>query len=243
MDRNSPAEVESEQRAVDLSISDVVLAFGALLMPPAWRQQPGSPKPAGAGGVRFLLHALRTAAEGDKPLGALSRQAMEAVAASVRPEELQASLEAVLAGGASGAQQGGGEPSSGSEVGDAGSVPLVTHKAAVLVAELLRRRGPAAAAGRWSGIVFATQRIAVVGLHALLRALPCMQDWVRSSALMGLGAALGDVGFGFQEQGKILRDFRAGALNLLVSTAGECGGLSCSLLESSYIWATHHIPG
>ena len=50
--------------------------------------------------------------------------------------------------------------------------------------------------------------------------LPCTRGIFRTSAIMGLGPRVGDAVFGFQEQSRILRRFRAGELNLLISTSG-----------------------
>lgn len=71
--------------------------------------------------------------------------------------------------------------------------------------------------------MFVTQRMAAWGLHCALRALPSL-SFLRTSAIMGAGARVGEGGYGVQEQSHILKRFRCGELNLLVSTAGGCKG-------------------
>ncbi|KAL4418837.1 hypothetical protein ABPG77_001500 [Micractinium sp. CCAP 211/92] len=110
--------------------------------------------------------------------------------------------------------------------------------------------------GAWCGIVFITQRMAAWALHKLLRIsagfqdrahptdfpaislppgslLPCTRGTFRTSPIMGLGLRVGDADFSSQEQSRILRRFRAGDLNLLISTSVAEEGIdvkSCQLV-------------
>eukprot|EP00887_Chlorella_sp_A99_P002196 scaffold21.g2196.t1 len=163
------------------------------------------------------------------------------------------------AAGAGAAQAPGGEAAGGAPP-PATAFCLVTPKTAALVAQLLQYRRQAlevAPAGAdeaavaigpsWSGIVFVTQRMTAWALHALLGALPATRTFLRTSPIMGhahLGQKMGDT-FGYQarprEQSRILRRFRSGDLNLLISTSVAEEGIdvrSCQLVVRFSLPAT-----
>lgn len=122
--------------------------------------------------------------------------------------------------------------------------PLLSPKTVKLV-EILQRYNPsqsitasasAPAANQspyWSGIVFVQQRTAVLALSSLLAHLPRTRSWLKTSPFMAQGAALGGCAFMPDEQKDILDSFRAGKLNLLVSTSVAEEGIdvkSCQLV-------------
>ena len=69
----------------------------------------------------------------------------------------------------------------------------------------------------WTGIVFVTRRAACGALASLLRTLPSCRAFLRPAEIVGFQNRL--IGHRAWEQETRLRDFRAGACNLLVATA------------------------
>jgi ERCC4-related helicase len=211
------AEVADEQQAVSLSTLEVVRAFAARFLGAA------PPPPAAA-----ALRALSQAAAARRPLRGLPVDVMQQVVQSVSPQRLQRSLERALqeaaaaaAAAAAAGQQAPSQP-----------CPLLSPKVAALVCALQRHRQPPAHRA-WTALVFVQQRLAALALAALLRALPATSAWLRVSAFMASGPAIGGSSFAPKEQADVLRRFRLGDLNLLVSTAVAEEGIdvrSCQLV-------------
>lgn len=113
--------------------------------------------------------------------------------------------------------------------------PLLSPKTGKLV-EILQRYSPeqkSFVSTYWSGIVFAQQRTTVLALASLLAHLPRTQAWLKTSPFMAQGIAVGGSAFMPDEQKAILDSFRAGKLNLLVSTSVAEEGIdvkSCQLV-------------
>jgi superfamily II DNA/RNA helicase len=151
------------------------------------------------------------------PLEKAPAHVMEAVLESITPCQLQESMRAVLL------SCGGDKP----------PTPLITCKAATFVARLCSYRAALPVPAELTAIVFVEQRLTALALHDLLTRLPCTSGALRSSPFMAEGPSLGAHGFSPTKQAAILRDFKAGALNCLVSTAVAEEGIdvrSCRLV-------------
>lgn len=148
------------------------------------------------------LDSLERAAKGGQPAGGAARRVMARLLSNVAPADLDASLA-----------------ENGTATNLKFGVPLVAPKAAVLLQALQAYRGTAAVQKHWSGIVFAQQRMAVMGLAALLQTAQCCSSWMRVSPFMAQGPAVGGMAFMPTDQTDILRRFKSGDLNLLVSTS------------------------
>lgn len=100
--------------------------------------------------------------------------------------------------------------------------PLFNEKITALHCALLRRhQSITSPQTNWAGMVFVTQRTSAIILHLILAAIPCLTSWLRSSPIMGMNrhTAGSSVVYNWKKQDDILRRFKIGDINLLVSTS------------------------
>jgi len=146
-----------------------------------------------------------------KPLGRPIKNLMEVLLADITSQDLDGCLCEAL----------GWCPTSAKPSVARFNFPLISPKALSLLEALLPYRTIAEEEPRWSCIIFVQQRVASMGLAALLQATGCFNRWIRSSPFMGQGSIMGGLAFMPKDQTDILGRFRVGELNLLVSTSGE----------------------
>ena len=111
--------------------------------------------------------------------------------------------------------------------------PLLSPKAATLLDVLQQYRSLSETQFHWSAMVFAQQRLTVSTLSELMSVYPACKEWLNVSPFMAQGPSFGGYAWHPEDQHRILDRFRAGELNLLVSTAVAEEGIdvkSCQLI-------------
>jgi hypothetical protein len=226
------AEVADEQLAANRATLDVLLAFTALFSPviPADSQ------------CTQLAQAMGLAVEGGKPLHNLPVAAMEALLATLTPQQLQHNLDSMslnnpstMAAGEEGECAVDGKRTNGCGASSQAPlpIPLFNQKVAVFLRELCAHRAALPAPCDLTAIIFVEQRLSALALHALLSMLPALGGWLRPSPFMAQGKSMGASSFNPRTQASILQAFRAGKINCLVSTAVAEEGIdvkSCQLV-------------
>jgi len=100
--------------------------------------------------------------------------------------------------------------------------PLFNEKIIALLSALLRRhQSITSPQANWAGMIFVTQRTSAIILDSILSAIPCLTQWLRCSPIMGMNrhTAGSSVVYNWKMQDDILRRFKIGDINLLISTS------------------------